>query len=263
MRWLEANPPDPATDAVGVLTLDAMSWFALAEFHPVDATRLAAGEQLDRRLAAMPLPAESTMVALSYWSTVLEMMSIRGIDLTPQRSALAGWDLDALVDEAGPTTAFWIDVMLSSVGLREEPDRAGTLLATGATVPPAEYEPSVRDAYRLFHELVPLTRMARETVEGIDADQLDFARRVVGGLVEVSRREGDTDGVAEALVCSALLGVGGTDAYRGQLAWLLSRQREDGTFMASRDAGRNTTTDHYRHVVMASSWALLASVPFE
>jgi len=263
MRWLEAHPPDPATDAVGVLTLDAMTWFVLAEFHPVEATRRSAGEQLDRRLRAMPLPAEPTMVALSYWSTVLEMMSIRRIDLTRYRSALADWDLQALVEEAVPTTGFWIDVMLHDVGLRDEPDPAGTLLATGPSVPPGEYEPTVRDAYRLFHELVPLTGMARKPTTGIDPQQLEFARRVVAQLAAAGRREGDTDGVAEALVCAAILGAGETESHREDLAWLLSRQQEDGTFLARRDSGRDTTADHYRHVVMTSSWALLASVPAE
>jgi hypothetical protein len=260
LHWLEQHRPDPENERLGYLTLDAMAWHVFAAFHPDARTRRGAGEQLDERLRAMPLPGEPEMVPLSYWAVALRIASIRGVDLAPQASAIARWDIDALIGEARPHTAWWIDQFLHRSGIRGEPDFSKTLLASGHATPETDYRPNKRDAYRLFHELVPLTDFGREPATPLEPEQLRFARRVVPQLIEVSRHDDDTDAVAEALVCSALLGLAETQVHRDAVDWLLARSNNDGTYFSRRDRGQAMPPSHYRHVVLTASWALLATL---
>ena len=108
--------------------------------------------------------------------------------------------------------------------------------------------------------MIPFTDFGREPATALEPERLEFARRVLPALIEVSRADGNTDGVAEALVCSALLGQAHTPAHREAVAWVLSRRRADGAYVSQRDLGRDLRPDHFRHVVLTASWALMVTL---
>jgi len=254
-RWLSDHPPDPRRDALGDLVLDLMSWHVLASLHPDGAVRERAGATLDGRLRALPPPGRPGMVPLSYWAPALALASRRGIELDTVRATVSGWDTAALIDEALPHTRLWIEGFLHDADLAGPPDPSSTLLFRGATLGPAERDWSTADAYRLFHALVPLTDFGTRPASELDSATLEFARGLVPTLLEIARTDGDVDGVAEALVCSALLGLAESDPHRVAVDWLLARQRDDGTY---RLGGGSGSAGSQRHVVLTASWALLA-----
>jgi len=254
LRWLSLNPPDARRDPLGELVLDAMAWHVLASLHPDAAVRRRAGETLDARLRALPPPGAPGMVALSYWAPVLALAARRGVDLGRAREVVATWDVAALREQALPHTRLWIDAFLHDAGLAGPPDPRSTLLFRGPRLPEGETEGSTADAYRLFHELVPLTAFGTRRPRDLDPAVLAFARELVPRLLRVTRADGDVDAVAEALVCSGLLGLARSDLHRETLGWLLGRQRGDGTW----DLGSRRLGSGQRHVVLTTSWAILA-----
>jgi hypothetical protein len=270
LEWLSTHPPDPARDRLGSLALDAWAWYLFATFHPEGQTRARTGEEVDRRLRAIPPPAgptHQTVVTLSYWALVLRLMQLRRLDLASHLGPLEPLDPTALIRTASPTTAWWIAALLRRVGRevgphvwpKVEPDFSGTFIARTAAAPTADYVPTRSDAYRLFHEIVPATDLGREPLRELTPPQQAFASRLLPDVIRVSRSEGDTDAVAEALVSVALLDRREMPAYREALDWLLARQRPDGTYVSARDARAATTPEHYRHVVLVASWAVLTS----
>lgn len=260
ITWLEANRPDPSTARLGNLCLDAWAWYLLATLHPEADVRTRAGVQVDRRLRALTPPTEGTAVALSYWAILLRLLNLRGIDTAPYRAALSRFDLSAALDESSPTTRWWTAEFLRRSGLPVETDFSSTFIATATASGGRALTPTRRDAYRIFHELVPTTDLGREPLTQLTPQQATFTRGVIPGLLDVSRAEGDTDAVAEVLVSAALLGQQDTQTYRDGIAWLLTRQRTDGTYRSARDRTRTTTPDSFRHVVLVASWALLTSL---
>ena len=187
-------------------------------------------------------------------------MQKRNIDITRYRSALSEGELADRIRTATPTTRWWIEEISRRVGLKVEPDFSTTFIASQSVAGTAGYSPTKRDAYRVFHELVPATDFGRGPPTRLSANQRSFLRRILPSLIEVSRSMGDTDAVAEALVSAALMNLRDTPAYRDGLAWLLARQHPDGTYVSARDKGGTWTSDHYRHVVLVASWAVLTSL---
>jgi hypothetical protein len=260
LAWLEAHaPPDPRTARLGDLCMDAWAWHMFAALHPDPDVRQRAGAQVDRRLRTLPPPAERTEVALSYWATLMRLMQRRGIDTTPHAAAFSGPDIATVLQTATPTTRWWTLELFRRSGLPAKPDFSETFIATAAASG-AEYTPTRRDAYQIFHEVAPATDLGYEPLTQLTPAQLAFARRVVPGLLTVSRAAGDTDAVAEVLVAAAMLGERDTSLYRDGIAWLLAQQRPDGTYMSARDRTREVTGDNFRHVVTVGTFAVFTSL---
>lgn len=260
LNWLEANPPDPDSAKVGNICLDAWAWWLFATFHPDDAVRARAGVAVDQRLRALRPPTEETVVALSYWATLLRLLDRRGIDSTPYRAALAKFDVTTVLSSATPTTRWWTAELLRRSGIAVETDFASTFIATMAASNEATYTPTRQDAYRLFHEIVPATDLGQEPLTILTPPQQSFARGALPGLFGVSQADGDTDAVAEVLVSAALLGQRDTAFYAPGLQWLLDQQRPTGAYVSARDRMRPPSPNNYRHVVLVASWAVLTSL---
>jgi hypothetical protein len=260
LAWLEAHaPPDPRTARLGDLCMDAWAWYLFAALHPDPDVRRRAGTELDRRLRSLPPPAERTEVSLSYWAALMRLMQRRGIDTTPHAAAFPGPDITSALRTATPTTRWWTVELFRRSGLPVKPDFSETFIATAAASG-ADYTPTLRDAYQIFHELAPATDLGHEPLTQLTPAQVAFARRVVPGLFAVSRAAGDTDAVAEVLVSAALLGERDTPHYRDGIAWLLAQQRPDGTYMSARDRTREATADDFRHVVTVGALAVFTSL---
>jgi hypothetical protein len=260
LAWLEAHPPaDPRTARLGDLCLDAWAWYLFAALHPDPDVRRHAGAELDRRLRTLPPPSERTEVSLSYWATLMRLMQRRGIDTTSHAAAFSGPESATVMRTAAPTTRWWTAELFRRSGVPMTPDFSGTFIATGAASS-ADYTPTRREAYRIFHELAPAADLGLEPLTQLTPAQMAFARRVVPGLLAVSQAEADTDAVAEVLVSAALLGERDTPLYRDGIAWLLAQQRPDGTYMSARDRMRPATADNFRHVVAVGSLAVFTSL---
>lgn len=259
LQWLDAHAPDPRRDPVGALCLDAWTWYVFSAWHPEEHVRERAGREVDRRLAALEPPRDLDVVKLSYWATLWWIMKLRGRQLDPAALLPARTDLDAIVSTAHPTTRWWIEKLLEHVGLPVEPDFTRTLIH-GASAGPAAYTPTLSDAYRIYHEIAPATGLGAVPFAGFDRAQTEFVLRVLPGLIEVGRDAGDTDAVAEVLIAAALMGERDTAAYRDGIAWLLGRQREDGTYWTAGDSMTPPDPHESRHGVLVVSWALLTSL---
>jgi hypothetical protein len=259
VAWLEAHPPDPEADPLGTNCLDAWTWYVLSAWHPEPSVRTRAAVETDRRLGAMRRPEQWTVVTLSYWATVLQLMRLRepGRALGPQGPTEA--DVESALRSANPTTAWWTRELLRHAGFPSDPDFSGTFVATTADDPKG-WRPTTRDAYRLYHEVAPATGLGHAAPDALGAEHLEFVRRSLPALIGAARTDGDTDAVAEALVAAALVGERDTPTYREGIAWLLEQQREDGTYHAARDLARAPTVNDSRHAVLVVSWALLASL---
>ena len=252
--WLDANVPDSRADPLGSLCLDAWAWAVFALWHPDPAIVARTGREADRRLRALEPPMSWDLVSLSYWVTALRLMQLLGIEEDAGRRALQEVDVEGISSTGNATSAWWVMELARYSGHPSSPDLSGTFLARASHQARAE-RVTVRDAVRLYHEVAAATGLGRSSA-AFERAQLDFARRAVPALIEVSTNEGDTDAAAEVLIAAALLGMRNTAAYRDGIAWLLARQKEDGTY--TRAPG--TRPGDYRHVVLVASWALLTSL---
>lgn len=251
LGWLEQHAVDPASAPLGVAGYDVWTWHLFATRHPDAGVRERARRHVTRRLARLPAPAEWTVVSLSYWALLLRIGQLHDTPLPAEPAVPSGAELDRILRTANPTTDWWTRELLRRSGLPVEPDASGTLLERGPAAP--AYEPDRAGAYGIFHEIVPATDLGAEPPR-LSAGQLAFVRRSLPGWIAASRAQDDTDALAEALVVAHLSGARDDEA----LDWLLSRQRDDGTFeVANRDA---QGPDDYRHVVLVASFGLLTAL---
>ena len=254
LEWLARHPVDPDEASLGQVGFDTWTWYLFSVWHPDAGVRKRAGVEVDRRLRALKPPPEWNQVSLSYWAVLACIGRDRGVEIRSDPPLPAGPEIERVLGEATPTTAWWTLELLRCAGLALEPDSFGTLLAT-APGDPTGYTASVNDAYRVFHEIVPSTNLGRADLS-IRPFQSDFILRNLPAWLDAGRVEGDTDAVAETLVVAALLDRRDA-AYDDALGWLLSRQREDGTYTVNSARGG---AEDYRHVVLVGSWALLSSL---
>ncbi len=254
LEWLERYPVDMESAALGSVGFDTWSWHLFSVWHPDAEVRERAGAEVDRRLRALKPPGEWNPVSLSYWAVLLRIGQLRGVEIRSDLPIPAGRELHQLLSGATPTTAWWIEELLRHAGLPAEPDASGLLIET-APGSPSDYNPTLTDAYRVFHEIVPATNLGLASFE-VSGIQLEFIRGALPGWIDASRAKGDTDALAEVLVVAALVGERSA-IYDDALAWLLARQREDGTYVV---AHARSSAGDYRHVVLVGSWALLTSL---
>ena len=264
LNWLSQHPPDPGQDVLGELGLDAVAWYLFAEFHPDPEVRREAGVELDARLTSLPiLKDEIGFVALSYLSVLIRLVDLRGLESPNYRTQIEQADLATILNQAQPTTRFWMAELLNRSNFDITPDFSETFIAQEATrfglgLPP-EGDYTTREAYLVFHELVPATDLGRLPLS-LTQNERSFLKTTIPELIEISRVSGDLDALAEILVASALSGTTDSEAYRDGLAVLLASQRPDGTYSSHRDRGRPGRVTDYRHIVQVASWALLSSL---
>jgi len=257
LAWLETHPPDASSEPLGARVLDAMGWFVFAVHHPDAGTRERTGAALDRRLDDLPWPAEPTMVEVTYLASVMTMRRVRGLSVEEAAESLRHIDYASLLEPLKPTTRYWTLEQLRRVGLDVEPDFASTFVGSGGRdfdVEPVDF----RDAYRVYHDLAPAVDFGREPPRKLRQEHRVFVQRMLPEMIAATIRAEDTDAAAEALIAAALAGARSEPSYREGLTWLLSRQRDDGTFSSNRDRP-DATAGHFRHVVFVGSWALLGA----
>ena len=258
--WLGAHPPDPDRVPIGEVTLDAWPWSLLSRLHPDPQVRARSATEARARLQYLEPEVEPTLVALSYWALLLRIFESQNLDATPYREALARVDIEAILADGNPTTNLWISELLRHSGVPIESQVEETYLATAAAAGSGRFEPTVRGAYALYHEIAPAADLGRAPPSVFSKARLEFARSILPALFEVSRNAGDTDAAAEILVTAALLGERKRAFYREGIEWLLAQQRDDGTYRDARSAGASLPPQHYRHGVLVVSWALLESL---
>jgi hypothetical protein len=258
--WLAAHPPDPARTSIGELTLDAWPWTLFARLHPDPEVRAISAEEARARLQSLEPSVEPTLVSLSYWALLLRNLESQGLDAKAYREALSRVDVEAVLGSGNPTTNLWTSELLRYSGIQTESRVAESYLATSAAGGVERFEPTVRGAYAIYHEIAPVTDLGREPLRGFSDGQVEFARRVLPALLEVSRSAGDTDAVAEVLITASLLAERERGFYTEGIEWLLAQQNEDGTYRDARVGAGSAPPTHYRHVVCVGSWALLESL---
>jgi hypothetical protein len=258
--WLAANPPDSARASIGELTLDVWPWSLFSRLHPDREVRARSAGVARARLRTLEPKVEPTLVALSYWSLLLRILESQELDTTPYREALSGADIEAILADGNPTTNLWITEMLRHSGFRSESRVEETYLATTVAGRTGRFEPTVRGAYALYHEIAPAADLGRAPPSVFSDAQLEFARSILPGLFEVSRSARDTDAAAEVLITAAILGERERAFYRDGIEWLLTQQRDDGTYRDARSAAGWLPPQHFRHGVLVVSWALLESL---
>ena len=260
LGWLAANPPDPARVPIGEVTLDAWPWSLFSRLHPDPQVRARSASEVRARLGTLEPEVEPTLVALSYWALLLRILESQDLDATPYREALSGVDIEAILADGNPTTNLWISEMLRHSGFPSESRVEETYLATTAADGAGRFEPTVRGAYALYHEIAPAADLGRAPPSVFSRARLEFARSILPALFDVSRNAGDTDAVAEVLVTAALLGERERAFYREGIEWLLAQQRDDGAYRDARGGGGSLPPQHFRHGVLVVSWALLESL---
>ncbi len=255
LEWLNRHPVDPDVASLGNVGFDTWSWWLFSVWHPDAEVRKRAGTEVEQRLRALKSPREWNAVALSYWVVLLRFGQLRDVEIRTDLPIPSGRELHQMLSTGSPTTAWWVHQLLGHAGLPAKPD-ASTILIGTVPERSSEYAATVTDTYRVFHEIVPATNLGMTSFE-VTRIQSEFVRGALPGWVDVSRAAGDTDAVAEALVVTALVGDRDTRSYDDALAWLLSRQQADGSYAV---ANPRPGADHFRHVVLVGSWALLASL---
>ncbi len=260
-RWLENAPPTEDV-AFGFQCLDAWSWFMFAEWHPDPAVRAGAATAVDARLGALHSPPTWTGVTLSYWALALRLMAHRALPIEAHLAQLADVDVAGALTQTSATTRWWTLALLQQAGASvDAPDPAGTFLASRLTAGDSSRPIALSHVYSLYHEIAPMTDLGLAPLGGLTPALTTEADALARTVMEFAATTRDTDALAEALVTSALLAHRGTDAYRTGLRTLLARQNPDGSFQSARDAQRpDRTTDHYRHVVVVATFALLTSL---
>ncbi len=258
--WLSSNPPDPISASIGELTLDAWPWTIFSRLHPDAEIRVRSGEEARKRLQGLEPRVEPTLVSLSYWALLLRNLESQNLDTTTYQEALAHVDVEAILETGNPTTNLWTTELLRYSGIQSELRVEETYLAKSAAAGIDLFEPTVRGAFALYHEIVPVTDLGRKPIRVFSDDQVEFARRVLPALLKVSRNSGNTDAVAEVLITASLLGQREQSFYGEGIEWLLAQQREDGTYRDARTRNKRLPSAHYRHGILVASWALLESL---
>jgi hypothetical protein len=260
LSWLTAHPSDPDSAQIGELTLDAWPWTIFSRLHPDPEIRARSAEEAKARLQGLEPKVEPTLVSLSYWALLLRNIESHNLDTVAYREALSRVDIEAILAAGNPTTNLWTTELLRYSGIPSKSRVEETYLATSAADGVARFEPTVRGAYALYHEIVPATDLGRKPIRVFSDDQVDFARLVLPALLEVSRNAGDTDAVAEVLITASLLGEREQRYYGEGIEWLLTQQREDGTYRDARTGNARLPSAHFRHGILVVSWALLESL---
>jgi hypothetical protein len=260
LSWLVAHPPDPAGAPIGELALDEWTWNLFSRLHPDPKIRARTAEGSRARLRSLEPRVEPTLVSLSYWALLLRNLVSQDLDATAYRAALSRVNIDAILAKGNPTTNLWTTELLRYSGIPGASSVEGTYLATSAATGLDRFEPTLRGAYALYHEIAPVTDLGRGPVRGFSDDQVQFARRVLPALLERSRSAGDTDAVAEVLITASLLGERRRSFYGEGIEWLVARQREDGTYRDARARAPAPPPAPFRHAILVVSWALLESL---
>jgi hypothetical protein len=261
LAWLAAHRPDPARALLGELGTDAWTWSMFAHLHPDEEVRRRAGQEARARFGAIEPRVEPSETSLTYWSLILREMRGLGMDTAQQRAALERLDLEAALDRMTGTSAFWTRELLRRGGIQVTVDSQVTVLAERAAAGTDGYQPSLRDAYAIYHEIAPAADLGREPPRAFTAREIAFAREASPRLLEVSRRERDLDAAAEVLTAAAILGQRDQPWHREALAWLIGVQREDGTWPDLRNP--TAQPGDSRHAVLVASSALLQSLAGE
>ena len=260
LSWLDAHPPDPARASIGEVALDAWPWSLYSRLHPDPDIRARCAAEARARMQGIEPRVEPTLVSLSYWAVLLRNYESQSMDITVYREALSRVNIEAILEAGNPTTTLWITELLRYSGIPIESSVDETYLATSAAAGADRFEPTVRGAYALYHEIAPASDLGREAIRSFTSDQVKFARRVLPALLEVSRNAGDTDAVAEVLITTAILAEREQGYYGKGIEWLLAQQREDGTYRDARTTRENMPPTHFRHGILVVSWALLESL---
>jgi hypothetical protein len=260
LSWLTAHPSDPDGAQIGELTLDAWPWTIYSRLHPDPEIRARSAEEARSRLQGLEPRVEPTLVSLSYWALLLRNIESHNLDTAAYREALSRMDIEAILATGNPTTNLWITELLRYSGIPGKSRVKETYLVTNAAAGIARFKPTVRGAYALYHEIAPATDLGRKPIRVFSNDQVEFARRVLSALLEVSRNAGDTDAVAEVLITASLLGERERRYYGDGIEWLLTQQREDGTYHDARTRNARLPSSHFRHGILVVSWALLESL---
>lgn len=259
LSWLEHHRPEPHAK-LGDHVLDAWTWVIFARLHPDATVRARARREARQRLMALEAPGELDFVSLSYWATALRCRASVGLDPDPLRARLEAADLEPILAEGSATTALWSVELLRRSGVEVTLPPRTTALAAAAADP--DWAPSLSNAVAIYHELAAASDFGRAPVRGFSAEELAFARRAHPMLFSVVRGEGQTDAAAEVLIAGAILGQRDEPWFADGIAWLRTRQRDDGSY---RRAGQrpDPSANARRHGILTASWALLASLPDE
>ncbi len=260
LSWLTAHPSDSDGAQIGELTLDAWPWPIFSRLHPDPEIRARSAREAMARLQGLKPKVETTLVSLSYWALLLRNLDFQNLDTAAYQKALSRVDIEAILADGNPTTNLWITELLRYSGIPGKSRVKETYLATNAAAGVDSFEPTVRGAYALYHEIAPAADFGRKPIRVFSDDQVEFARRVLPALLEVSRNAGDTDAVAEVLITASLLGEREQRYYGEGIEWLLMQQREDGTYRDARTTNAGLPSVHFRHAIVVVSWALLESL---
>lgn len=260
--WIEQHTADPRDPFIQRFVFDAWARHLVASQHPDRATRERVGHKLDDDLRLVRPTAPVDLVPITYWALLLAIMSQRGVAVaTYVADVQTRVQLPALLASADRTTAYWTSALFRLSGVAIDPvpyfDR-GWIAQSAMAEEATPYTPSLSDAYRVFHEIVPRTQLGTKPVD-VSPAQRRFVRRTVPLLIEYCRTQNAVDGAAEVLVAAALLDLRSDQHYRPGVDFVLAHQQSDGTFA---DPSRQISTiDEQRHTVLTGLWALLTAVP--
>ena len=259
VAWLEAHPAGTA-DRAAERAMDVWTWCLLGWWHPDAEIRSRAAEVVRSRLGE-GIPPVVGPTDLSYQAPLLRCREAYGLLREEHRRQLASRPLDRILEASAPTTRWWSGQFLVRSGLPVETDPTDTGLARIARelAEDPEREPTLRDAFVIFHELVPASDLGREPVRGLGEPELSAARTVLPGAVALAMKEANSDALAEALVAAEILGLEGEPWFREGLAWLAGHQREDGTFPRARGPAEPPLSN-LRHGVLVGTFALLRAL---
>ncbi len=252
LDWLRAHPPEQ--DArLAVLGMDIWTWNLVSRLHPDRSVREEAASVTRERLSRVAPPRAPEWIALSWWAVILRCAQSQRLDAQPLIDGLVASDLDRLLEDSAPTTAWWSSQLLRHAGLEVESRRERTAIAAGLAKG-AGYRPSARDASAFYHELAAAADFGRGSLAAFDEAHIDFARRAQPELVALSQHNQNTDAVATLVVAGALLGQRDEPYFEAAIDWLLERQLEDGTY---RRQFPSKATSDIRHAVLVVTWALM------
>jgi hypothetical protein len=259
--WAERHRSDPHTTLLQNFVFDAWTRYLIATLHPDAATRARVGMGLDEDLRHAPTVAPTDPVPLTYWAVLLRLMAKRSVDYRVQQSdTRQRVVLDPLLRGMTPTTAYWTAGLLHHSDLIDSVAQyfANTWLVRSAATPSGDYAPSLGDARRVFHELVPRTDLGTLPPR-LDIAQQQFLARTIPALLRFCRTSALPDALAEAMVAAALVDFRSDPEYSAALGYLLSQQRSDGTFLDPSQRGQEPSADNMRHTVLVGLWALLTT----